>query len=213
MEIPNLFLDVDVESFASQAPGLRALRAQLEAWLVQLDPDDVAAKYQAEGVLPDLGWQSGNGWTLRFKAIPKSSGRGPAGSPAVGMWAPRGASVCRPPRRPFGATWREGRAVRGVGSPYVIAVLDDRISPPLDLGRRGRPLRSYRRLLKPCHGDDHPHAKTADRRLLAWPRRAAQQAGLGGRRCIVDITVGSHPPHSDRVDQPVGQSAVCCIPG
>ena len=90
LDSPNFFLWLQVYEEGQASPSGRRLRHALARWLARLDPDEVAALYEANGhqALPKRDWEA-EGWHIVFTALPKKEeARGKPGVRPVGAWGP-----------------------------------------------------------------------------------------------------------------------------
>src|SRR5438128_2694840 len=82
---PNFFIGVDLRGDFPQEPSIKKVAAEIRAWLDTLDPDQVAAAFDATHTLPMRGFE-GKGFTLTCDALPKGRLRGEVG-PGIGyIW-------------------------------------------------------------------------------------------------------------------------------
>ncbi len=65
---PNFWLAIDINAVGDRALSTKPLRAQLEAWLNGLDPDDPTIREE----WPSFLWDR-EGWSIMLRALPKST--------------------------------------------------------------------------------------------------------------------------------------------
>jgi hypothetical protein len=112
-------------------PKLATLRAQLQAWLAQLDPDEAQQRWEADGEVPVYHWSDKSGWELTFEALPnKPEFRSQPVERPLGMFFDETGGLIRDedplmralkrkqPSRYGGLTW-----------PYVVAVGETPFDP------------------------------------------------------------------------------------
>lgn len=92
---PNFFLWIDVDEESATGLRTKPLRRALEEWLASLDPDEIGALMERDGLqdLPAFPWEA-DGWKLSFRPIPKSKeARGDdTGLRPLGVYGPARAS-------------------------------------------------------------------------------------------------------------------------
>lgn len=64
---PNFWLAIDINAAGERALSTKPLRAQLEAWLKGLDPDDLITREE----WPPFSWDRED-WSITLRALPKS---------------------------------------------------------------------------------------------------------------------------------------------
>ena len=133
VDSPNFFLWVTVDAGGPDSPPTAALLRDVTAWLSTLDPDQVAALYDAEGgfggAVPSHNWELG-GWQITFRPIPKrKEARGKPGIRPLGAYGPGQASLVDDPGAFRQALQRKKPAQYGdFRLPYVVALLSTRIT-------------------------------------------------------------------------------------
>jgi hypothetical protein len=119
---PNFFLDVEVDRRGPRPASTKAIRRDLVAWLETLDPDDVEATSGGWIRQEPLRWDA-EGWSIRFRAIPKSPGHRGRPGRAIGV------SMDQPVRAVDTSSGLRGAIKEKAGRygrldrPYVIAIL------------------------------------------------------------------------------------------
>ena len=116
---PNFFIGVDLRGAFPREPSIKKMASEIRTWLNTLDPDRVAAEFDATKKLPMRRFKEEE-FTLTCDAIPRGRSRGQAG-PGIGYIWHRSAVVrteesVRAALR--GKATRYGR----LDLPYVIAV-------------------------------------------------------------------------------------------
>jgi hypothetical protein len=128
---PNFFLWVGVDEEAPTDPRLGPLRAELEAWLETLDPDDINARMGTADVreLPTFLWER-DGWRLTFGPIAKSAeARGDdTGLRPLGVYGPAHAYWVDDSTPLKAALSDKGKAYGTFDRPYVVALSTSSLS-------------------------------------------------------------------------------------
>ncbi|MGH9794140.1 MAG: hypothetical protein ACRD5G_05150 [Candidatus Acidiferrales bacterium] len=88
LDSPNFFLHIKDRGAPETSPEVGKLRRDLERWLQGLDPDRIAALYDAKqhNDIPKYTWRH-EGWEVVFEPIPKSAEcRGKSDARPIGMF-------------------------------------------------------------------------------------------------------------------------------
>jgi hypothetical protein len=130
---PNFFLDVEVERRGERQPATKSVRRALVAWLESLDPDDVDAAPGGWPAVEPLRWDA-DGWSLRFRPIPKSPGHRGQGGRAIGVNTDNPIRVLDTSSGLRAAIKEKASRYGRLDLPYVIAVLNvDDFANPWDI--------------------------------------------------------------------------------
>ena len=122
VDSPNFFLWIDVERQGDGQLRSRPLRAHLETWLRDLDPDDYADHGNGRDDFPDMSYEA-DGWRIQFHALPKSpKARGREGVRPLGIFGGGRAFWVQDEEGLRGALSDKGSAYGALGAPYVVAV-------------------------------------------------------------------------------------------
>lgn len=116
---PNFMLWLDHLEEGSSPPASARLRADLRAWLVQLDPESIPDLTHA----PARSWQH-EGWSVTFRAIPKKpEARGARPNErAIGVFGHGEARVIDDAPAILKALAAKHHAYGDLGAPFIIAV-------------------------------------------------------------------------------------------
>lgn len=131
LDSPNFLLWVDVENIGPNTPSTRSLFRDLEAWLSDLDPDEIAQRLQTQPdreFLPSFLWEE-QGWRIRFQPIAKAEhSRGKPGIPPIGVYdgAMDGVDDVTPLRKVLAD---KGSAYGKMDLPFVIAIITSFVGP------------------------------------------------------------------------------------
>jgi hypothetical protein len=118
---PNFYLSVSVNETGSAAPPQKRLKAGLTRWLAELDPDRVLADGNQHNVpLPAHTWQEA-GWSISFRAIPRSPGRRGIPSRTIGVY-PAMAWFSGWSDLVFDAVKKKGKKYGELSLPFIVAV-------------------------------------------------------------------------------------------
>jgi hypothetical protein len=120
VQSPNFFIGVDLRGDFPQEPSIKKVAAEIRAWLGSLDPDQVAAEFDATHSLPMRGFE-GEGFTLTCDALPRGRSRG-KGGPGVGYIWHGLAAVVRTDESVRAALKEKATRYGRLDLPYVIAV-------------------------------------------------------------------------------------------
>ena len=125
LDSPNFFVDVEIHRVTTVTPSSRDIRSFLSRDFAQLDPDDITARYVAEGGgyagLPTFVYETED-VHLEFRPIPiRREARGTVTRP-IGMSGPAMAQLIEPHAAIRTAVSKKASAYGQLGMPYVIAI-------------------------------------------------------------------------------------------
>jgi hypothetical protein len=121
---PNFFIGIDVPEGPPSPPPGRALRAAIEAFVKDLDPDLLALAFQRDGfdALPRGVFQH-EGWSLEYFPIPKSpNARGDTNIRPLGMMGSMQAKWVDERVALRDALLKKASRYGELGQPYIVAV-------------------------------------------------------------------------------------------